>query len=145
MEMETTERKVNTAAQYGRKTAIKHTIVYALVSVFCFVLGYIYEMHGHGVNSNYMIYMFLIPLIGGALPYLILIFIPKTVKKHATSRVMHYCAITTLTVGSFGAGAIEIYGTATRLTKVYLYVGIALTAAAIILFIAEQYVKKGKQ
>ena len=42
---------------------------YAAVSAFMLLFGAVYEYFSHGVFSAFMVYAFLIPLLGGYLPF----------------------------------------------------------------------------
>ena len=54
------------------RTAVKTALVYLLLSLFCVLFGAVYELFSHGVYSFSMIYAFVFPLAGGALPFLLL-------------------------------------------------------------------------
>ena len=74
----------------------KQCLYYLAASLFLAVFGRIYEHFSHEVYSWYMMYAFLLPLAGGALPALILslygrglfpvlVFSPKIKKKQQVS------------------------------------------------------------
>lgn len=46
--------------------------VYLIISVLCAVYGMIYELFSHKVYSIYMIFAFVIPLLGGFVPFIIM-------------------------------------------------------------------------
>ena len=85
---------------------MKKTIQYLLLSVFVFVFAQIYEYFSHGVYSNYMLYAFLIPFLGLALPSFLLHSLKKSLP--ANSRFLWKCGIASLTVGSIYKGVLEI-------------------------------------
>ena len=54
------------------KSAGKTALIYLFASIFCAAFGAIYEIFSHGVYSAFMICAFVFPLVGGALPFLLL-------------------------------------------------------------------------
>lgn len=95
--------------------------VYIGSTVFCIIFSMVYEQFSHGVVSNRMRYMFLIPLLAGSLPLSIL---------HTQSIRLPGCfyhtAIATFTVGSCVGGILEIYGTTSPYLVWYYLVAITL-------------------
>ena len=100
---------------------MKKTIWYLFLSVFVFVFAQIYEYFSHSVYSNYMLYAFLIPFLGLALPRFLLHSLKKSLP--ANSRFLWKCGIATLTVGSIYKGILEIYGTNGYFEFPYLLLG----------------------
>ena len=88
---------------------MKKTIRYVFLSVFIFVFAQIYEYFSHGVYSNYMLYAFLIPFLGLAVPSFLLHSLKRALPEN--SCFLWKCGIATLTVGSIYKGILEIYGT----------------------------------
>ena len=107
---------------------MKKTILYLFLSVFIFVFAQIYEYFSHGVYSNYMLYAFLIPFLGLALPSFLLHSLKKSLP--ANSRFLWKCGIASLTVGSIYKGVLEIYGTNGYFEFPYLFIGVALCIVA---------------
>ena len=95
---------------------------YLLVTIFTVLFGAVYELFSHGVYAYGMLYAFAFPLVGGVLPALLLkrqgIMLPSDV----SLQLWHF-GISALTVGSLFSGALEIYGTSSRLTAVYWLAG----------------------
>lgn len=111
----------------------KRGLIYLAASLVCAVFGAIYEAFGHGVYSYCMIYAFMFPLAGGALPFYIMAFAGK--KSPPRFAVNLYGAgIATLTVGSLLKGVLELYGTTNSLVNVYRVAGTVLVAAGAVLF-----------
>ncbi len=100
---------------------MKKTIRYLFLSVFVFVFAQIYEYFSHGVYSNYMLYAFLIPFLGLALPRFLLHSLKKALPTN--SRFLWKCGIATLTLGSIYKGILEIYGTNGYFEFPYLLLG----------------------
>ena len=113
---------------------IKRTIIkYIFFTIFILVFGQIYEHFSFGVISNYMIYAFLIPLILGLLINTIIYFTKIVSSKMGSC--LYNNGIITLTVGSILRGVLDIYGTTNMYLKIYLYAGVLLIIAGIILYI----------
>lgn len=91
----------------------------ALTAVF----GLVYEHFSHGVTSYYMLFAFLIPLLVGAARLL-----PVFRKRGG---LFWSCGTLTLTVGSLLRGALEIYGTTSRLCGIYWILGGGFLALAV--------------
>ena len=124
------------------KQAAKTSSVYLLISLFCALFGAVYEMFSHEVYSFYMIYAFVFPLAGGALPFLILSILLFHIRWYpgTIGRNLHH------SVGSIVQGILDIYGTTNRLTRIDWYMGISLLVAGMALaFIKPVTVGHSKQ
>ena len=107
-------------------------LLYATATALCFVFGQIYEHFGFGVTSPFMHLAFLIPLLLGFLPALVLGLIKRNRAYSETGRMFWRLGILTLTAGSLFRGALDIYGTQSFLLMVYPFAGaICLTAGVI--------------
>ncbi len=122
----------------NKKIAGRTFLIYLLSSVFCCIFGLIYEHFSHGVFSPYMAFMFLIPLLPGAVPYGILFFFPGKIKAKSICRCVYNSGIAALTVGSCVKGILDIYGTTSSYTIVYLIAGIILLITGIVIFILDK-------
>ena len=118
-----------------KKTA-KTGFVYLFISLLCILFGAVYEYYSHEVYSYFMLYAFVIPLAGGALPFFAMAFctIPMP---NRVSRNLYHSGIAALTTGSLFEGALEIYGTTNRLVSVYWILGVLFLLAGIILYFAS--------
>ena len=112
-------------------TCTKTAFVYLLISCFCALFGGIYEHFSHGVYAYSMLYAFAYPLVGGALPLLALGLSRRGTRPVGIDVTLYRCGIATLTVGSMVSGAIEIYGTTSRLTGIYFWVGWVLVGIGV--------------
>lgn len=97
----------------------------------------IYELFSHKVYSLYMIFAFVIPLLGGFVPSIIM-YALKVKRCRAAADGLYRSGIAALTVGSIIKGVLEIYGTTNALSRLYLYVGAALTILGIVLFLRDK-------
>ena len=96
----------------------------------------IYELFSHQVYSNYMIFAFLIHLLGGAVPYTLLSMAPRRFCPGIPGRCLYNSGLAALTAGSLFRDVLEIYGTTSRWSPVYAVAGgaLALTGAVLWLF-----------
>ena len=117
-----------------KKSYLKIIRAYLVVSAVSAVFGAVYELFSHNVYSYYMIFAFLFPLLGGAVPFLLLrILKVKRISVKFPEKLYH-SGIAALTVGSIINGVLEIYGTTNSLSKIYWYAGAFLSALGIISF-----------
>lgn len=120
--------------QSGR-SVFKTGYVYLLVSLVCAVFGAVYEHFSHGVYSGYMAYAFLFPLAGGALPFLTMFLLSPRQIPGRLSRNLYHSGIAALTVGSMVRGALDIYGTASGLCRVYRIAGAVFAGLGILSYL----------
>lgn len=116
------------------RKAAKTAFVYLLISLFCALLGAVYEMYSHGVYSFYMIYAFAFPLVGGTLPFSVLSLLRIQRYPDAVSRNLYHSGIATVTVGCIVRGVLDIYGTTNRLAEIYWYAGVSLIGVGIVIY-----------
>ena len=107
--------------------------LYLFVSMFCILFGAVYEYFSHEVYSCFMLYAFVIPLAGGALPFFGIAFYRIPVPNRV-ARNLYHSGIATLTIGSLFEGVLEIYGTTNRLVMVYWMLGFLFLLAGITLY-----------
>ena len=120
-----------------KRAAGRQTIIYVCIALFCGLFSAIYEHFSHGVDSNYMIWLFAFPLFLGALPYALIGLVKRLPLPTRHAADAWDCGITTLAVGSCVTGVFEIYGTSSSYTTAYWPVGLSLLAAGLILYIHE--------
>lgn len=120
-------------AKGERRAVLKTAFVYGLAAAFCALLGGVYELFSHQVYVYPMLYAFMLPLCGGALPFLALGLFSKAWLPGRGARCCYHCAITAFTVGCFFKGALLIYGTTSALTKIYWILGALFFLGAVIL------------
>ena len=104
---------------------------YLCASLGTALFGLVYEQFSHGVWAEPMVYAFLWPLAGGALPFGALALWARTLP-NAGARSLWHLGIVTLTVGSLFGGALAIYGTTNRLSALYAVAGGGLCGAALV-------------
>ncbi|MBR3396073.1 MAG: hypothetical protein IKG76_09870 [Firmicutes bacterium] len=111
--------------------------LYVLAAVNVAVFSAIYEHFSFGVYSAFMVCAFAVPLLMGALPFLLL---GRALKKTGSTIPALVCkfwhaAVATLTVGFLFRGVLDIYGTSSPLASVY-WIASAMLAALSLLALA---------
>lgn len=106
----------------SRREIEKLVFTYLLATIVCAGFGAVYESFSHGVYSYYMLYAFMIPLLGGILPFSCVLYFRNKIPRPMARRFHHF-GISALTVGCIFCGVLEIYGTTNRLVIVYFTVG----------------------
>jgi drug/metabolite transporter (DMT)-like permease len=112
-----------------RRQHLKTARTGLLTAIGCAAAGAVYEHFSFGVWSNFMGFAFLIPLLGGTLPGLLLERLPVRRRPGGPSRWLWGAGLTVLTAGSLFRGVLEIYGTTSHLCAVYWLSGGALCLA----------------
>ena len=120
----------------NKKTIRKNLFVYCGVVPLCALFGYIYETRAHGVLSWFMLLGFLVPLVLGLFPYLILTLTKTDKGPNSITSNIYNAAVATLTVGCYFKGFLDIYGT-TRDIHLIIYsaVGGTMLLTGIIFYI----------
>lgn len=118
-----------------KKHNMKMIAGYLFASVLSFVVNKIYAIFGHGVSSDAMTWMFLYPLAGGVLLYLLIELLIPQIKQFAGYRLfcnLYNTGIAVLTVGSFLKGIVEIAGTDSKYITLYHYAGEVFVGAGLL-------------
>ena len=118
-------------SDFGKKTG-RLSIVYLVIAIFCILFAGIYEVFSHGVISYSMIFMFLYPLLGGSLVYLILSKWNRLDYPSKMTYNLYNSGIASFTVGSSLKGVLDIYGTTTEYTFLYFLMGGILCGIGIV-------------
>ena len=113
-----------------KEQAVRTAHNYIKISLFIALFGAIYELFSHEVYSYHMIYAFVIPLAGGALPFLAIAMGRAKRYPGKISRSLYHAGIATLTVGSIMSGVLAIYGTTNNLLGAYWIIGGLLITGA---------------
>lgn len=109
----------------------KTFLVYLALSAFCIVFDQVYALFGHGVRSASMTYMFLYPLTGGAVPFLLL-WIGSPKREIPGFRLLYNIynsGIAMLTLQSLLTGIMEIAGTSSPYNILFTICGSILVFA----------------
>lgn len=119
-----------------RKLLMSVTVKYALAALFCAIFGAVYEVLSHGVYSGFMLYAFVIPLLGGAAVFLAVALLRKAPLPGKVLRQLYGAGIAAFTVGCIMRGVLDIYGTSNALVAVYPWAGSALCLSAAAIYAA---------
>lgn len=116
---------------------LNRLFIYIAITLICGLFSYIYEQHSHQVYSNYMVYLFAIPLVLGAIPQFIAVLNLKLNVGGSWIKIIHNFAIATLTIGSLLKGMLEIYGTTSKFIPYYFVIGASLLAVSIAMWMVS--------
>ena len=119
-------------AQTFHQRCAKITGIYAGIAAFCVVFCLIYEQFSFGEHSDAMRRMFLVPLIGGVLPFALL---AASDLMNGLSRVtfnLWNSGIAVLVSGCLITGIIEISGRVSDYSLYYWIAGGVFLAAAVV-------------
>ena len=119
-----------------KKLLRRQALRFAAASLFCGFFAAVYEHFSHGVYSNYMVWLFLWPLLGAAPAYGLTLLRSAPCPALAI-RNLWASGVATLTVGSCLKGVFEIYGASAPLVKTYWYAGAGLLALAAVFYLRQ--------
>ena len=111
---------------------LKRALRYGAISVFLLVFHGVYSLFAHGVNSFYMQFAFLIPLIGGSVVSLFLLVLSRP--NEVVIQVWRM-GLSTLVVGFLLHGVFDIYGTEVAMVNLFFIIGIGLLLVAFLLYL----------
>ena len=115
-----------------RRRMKRAAVVGASLAVFCVVFTAIYESFSHGAVSTQMRCMFLMPLVGCALPALVCLLTP--LHRHVCRPAFNLwnSGLAVWTVGCLFRGIVNISGRFTDLDSIYWVTGWIFLAAAVV-------------
>lgn len=102
------------------------------LAVFCVVFTFIYEQFSHGATSPYMRCMFLMPLVGCALPALAGLLTPLHRFVFRPAFNLWNSGLAVWAVGCLFRGIVNISGRFTDLDRIYWILGWIFLAAAVV-------------
>lgn len=114
------------------KKRLRNYVIIVFVSA---VFSIVYEFFSHQVYSNFMIYIFTIPLILGVVVQLVLLMRPNLDVNNPWQRTAQDFAIASLMAGSALQGIVEIYGTTNQYIVFYFVVGLLLLALSFVIWV----------
>lgn len=132
---------LDTSGINNKKLLGKTVLVYLILSVAAAAFDKIYDIFGYGVDSAAMTWMFLYPLLGGALFYFAIFMLIPHITNFVGFRAVlniHNSGIAALTLASLLKGIFEIAGTNSIYLIYYYIVGLVFITAglAIMLILA---------
>ena len=120
---------------------LKTAIVFLAVSLFCIIFSLIYASQSHSVHSNYMTFMFLYPLVGGTIIYLMIGAISKARLPERFVVNIYNSGIAALTVGSMLRGILDIAGTSSPYQPTFVIVGMLMVFVGAVCYVTAQFKK----
>ena len=114
-----------------RRTMKRAAVTGASLSLLCVVFTAVYERFSHGAVSSHMRCMFLMPLVGCALPALILYLLPPRRSIGRPAFNLWNSGLAAWVAGCLFRGIVNISGRYTDLDKLYWALGWCLLAAAL--------------
>lgn len=116
----------------------KSILVYLIVAFAMIAVDKIYAIFGHGVSSDAMTWMFLYPIVGGSLFFILIEFLVPGIDRIVGYRIfynIYNSGIAVLTVASFTQGILEIAGTNSPYLTLYYRGGWLLIGSGLILLV----------
>lgn len=113
----------------------RSAIIYVSVALFCALFSAVYEYYSHGVYSNYMVYLFMFPLLGGVLPFSCIGLIKPLRFPLSAAKRLYNSGVASLTVGSCVRGVLDIYGTSSDYVLVYWILGALMMGLGLALYL----------
>ncbi|MGI6217582.1 MAG: hypothetical protein ACOYIK_08225 [Coriobacteriales bacterium] len=121
----------------GRGRFNKLAKKYLFATLGCALFSIVYELFSHDVYSNWMIWMFAVPLFMGAIPSLLMDRSGKQ-SRSVSSQKAWGSAVLTLVLGFCISGVLEIYGTTSPYVIVYWIAAAAMIVISITLWAAAR-------
>lgn len=115
-----------------RRRMLRAFIIGAILAVVCVIFTFIYEQFSHGAVSTFMRSMFLMPLVGLAVPALVCFLTPLHRFVGRLPFNLWNSGLATWTVGCLFRGIVNISGRFTELDRIYWVGGWAFLLAAVI-------------
>ncbi|MFB0919279.1 MAG: hypothetical protein QMB62_00120, partial [Oscillospiraceae bacterium] len=104
----------------------RSSLIFLCITLFCGLFSAVYENFSHGVYSNFMVYLFLFPFVGGVLPYAVLGLTSHMPCPSRPVSRLYNSGIAALAVGSCVKGVLDIYGTTSAYMPIYWALGAVL-------------------
>ena len=120
-----------TVAEKRKKKYLRLANRYVGISLFCVLFSLIYSLFSHGIHSRYMSWMFLWPLVLGALPAGLAAFgfLPPAEAAGEGMKDLYRFGIAALTVAGMLKGVLEIAGNDSVYTSILMGIGAVLVLA----------------
>lgn len=112
----------------------KAFVITAAASVFCMIFTYVYYKFSHEVYSDYLSYMFLIPLVFGTLFYGVMTLCKSIPKLNRIAFNIYNSGIATLTVACMLKGILNIAMATSPYVIYFFIVGIAMLLVGLLIF-----------
>lgn len=129
---------LDTKIKSNKKKILKTSLIYLVLSLSAIIINYVYGLFGHGVHSSYMTWMFLYPLLGGAVLYLLIFLLVSEITGFVAYRMfynIYNSGIATLTIGSLLKGIFDIAGTSSVYIAVFYAIGELFVAIGLVMLL----------
>jgi hypothetical protein len=116
-------------------SVIRTVVTFLILSCVSVAIDRVYGIFGHGVTSPAMIWMFLYPLLGGAVIYTLLYKLrPElfALPKFRRFYNLYNSGIAALTIGSFLLGIFQIAGTSSPFTIIFFIIGVLMIVVGVL-------------
>lgn len=123
-------------SEKNKKTSLIRFLVWCGITAFIALFGFVYEQFSHGVNSNYMWFAWIRPLIAGACIYAFLCFVPIKSVPGVLTESCYNLGVALFTMHSIIKGVLEIYGkTNDRMVLAYLILFLVFMISGVVLYV----------
>ena len=110
-------------------------LIYLCISTFCLVTFLVYDQFSHNVRSPFMTFLFLWPLLMGALPAFWLLIIPAIPRPKRFTLNLYNSGVAALTVSSVMRGVFEIAGTSSPFQTGLMIAGTLMWVGGVLCYI----------
>ena len=122
-------------SEKNKKAYLYRFFAYCGITAFIALFGFVYEQFSHGVNSNYMWFAWIWPLLFGVGVYGILCFSPIKKVPGLLAECFYNLGVALLTTRFILMGVLEIYGkTNDRMVLIYLILLIIFISLGVIFY-----------
>ncbi len=118
-----------------KKSNIKTAVSYLVISAFLVLIGLVYEHFSHGVYSFYMVHSYIFALGAGAIFFLIIALAGRRLSNLFAD--VWGAFIATGTAGFLFKGIIEIYGTTSKYTRIFMVATVLTGIIGMFIFIRD--------
>lgn len=130
--------------QTAQRRRVRTASVYGWITLLSVVFCVIYEQFSFGEHADSMRLMFLLPLVGGVLPFCLLALAGRKAPFSRTAYRLWHSGIAVLMSGCLVKGIIEISGRVSDYDGFYIAAGMMLLAASVIAMLWTYRGKQGK-
>ena len=122
-------------SEKNKNESLKKLILYIGITAFIALFGIIYEQFSNGVNSNFMWFAWVRPLIAGVGVYALLYFLPIKKVPGTLTECAYNFGVAMFTVHSIILGVLQIYGkTNSKMVLAYIILFHVFMLSGIIMY-----------
>ncbi len=136
--MSTLQNRRETRTFYLRKRVVP----YAIVTIFCALLSYIYLQFSHGVSSPHITYLFAYPLTMGIGLGALAMILEKEEPQSFFATHFYHTGVVALIISSILRGVFEIAGTSSIYEDILLILGISFVTFSFFGYIINRIFKR---